>query len=490
MVGARLAMRLFSIVSTLVLVRILTPADFGIIALAQAVPPILDLLTATSFNLAIIRMQAPEVAHYDTAWTLGVLRSAFIAICLVVTAPWQAKFMHEPRIVPVMWVIAAAIFVGSLKNVRLIDYQRDLRFEWITVFMLWGKMQGFIIVMTFAIFWHSYWIIVLANLLNTIIAVPGSYFVARHRLRFSLTGWRELFHFSKWLFLGNICLLTDLQLMTFVVGRYLGMKQVGLYRIGLELASLPITEIAAPVRGPIYSAFAKIYHNIDEIRWNFLNGLAVQSFIILPLTFGLAATAPDVTVIVLGHQWLAVIPLLPIVAFYQLFDAAGHYTHMAMIALNRQQLYTITYYISIALRVPLTIWWALEDGLRGAMLAMLVTSVVNALLWNAQLGRLLRLRWRSAMTSLWRPIVASAIMAAVVLMVSERLPAASNYLDTLLRLVIEVTTGAIAYVALAILFWTIAGTPSDSAEGQILRTIRAGLERVGTIIPFMRRVAR
>ena len=63
-------MRLIGVVSTLVLVRILSPVDFGIVALAQVVAATLDQLTATGFNMAIIRMRAPQAAHYDTAWHL------------------------------------------------------------------------------------------------------------------------------------------------------------------------------------------------------------------------------------------------------------------------------------------------------------------------------------------------------------------------------------------------------------------------------------
>ena len=482
MVSARIGMRLIGVVSTLVLVRILSPSDFGIAALATAFYPALDLLTATGFNQAIIRMRAPRDVHYDTAWTLGIFRGAFIAVCLVASAGWQARFMHEPRIEPLMWVLAGTAFLASLQNVRLVDYQRDLRFEWITLFMLWGKVQGFIIIMLLAIFMHNYWILLLANLLNKLITVPGSYIVARRRPHFSLAGWRDLIHFSKWLFLGNICVVADSQLITIIIGRYLGMTDVGTYQVGTQIAALPISEIAAPVRGPLYSAFSKIYHDIEELRRTFLDGLAIQSLIIVPLTVGVAVTAPEVTAIFLGPRWIAVAPLLPIIASYQLFDAIGHYTHIVMMALNRQRLYTFTYYISIALRVPLTIWWLLEDGLRGAVLALLVTAAVNAVLWNAQLARLLHMRWRRAIIALWRPVLASAMMGGTVLIVSQRLPAASGYHDMMLRLVVEIASGAVAYVALIGLFWLAAGAPGSSPEAQILRTGRAVLGRIEMLL--------
>jgi O-antigen/teichoic acid export membrane protein len=489
MIGARLGMRLIGLISTLVLVRILSPADFGIAALAQAIYPVLDLLTATSFNLAIIRMRAPEAAHYDTAWTLSVIRGVFIAICLVATSRWQADFMNEPRIQPLMWVLAGIAFLNGFQNVRLIDYQRDMRFDLLTLFMLWGKVQAFIIILLLAIFMQNYWILILGNLINRCITVPASYLVARHRPRFSFAGWKDLFQFSKWLFLGNICLLTDLQLMNFVIGHYLGINDVGLYQVGKQVASLPITEIAAPIRGPVYSAFSKIYHDIDLLRRNVVNGLAVQALVILPLTFGLATTAPEVTAIFLGSQWTAVIPLLPILALYHLFDAVGHYTHTVLMALNRQRLYTITYYISIAVRIPLTIWWATADGLRGAMLAMLVTSAINAVIWNYPLRPLLRMRWRSVFPVLWRQILASILMAGVVLLIGYRLRMAPDALSVFARFAIEVASGAISYIGLLGLFWVLAGAPGDSPEANVIRAARVGLARFEAMFRLRRRPA-
>ncbi len=375
-------------------------------ALATAVYPILDLLTATGFNLAIIRMRDPRLEHYDTAWTLGVLRGIFIAAGLVATSGWQARFMHEPRIQPLMWVVAGTALLASLQNVRLIDYRRDLRFNVITWWMIWGKVQVLIITLLLAIVIRNYWILVLGNLLNKFITVPASYFVAPHRPRLSLAGWRDLFGFSKWLFLGNVCLLTDMQLMNFVIGHFLGMSQVGFFQVGRQIAALPVTEIAAPIRAPLYSAFSKIHEDIAALRRTYLDGLSIQCLIVLPLALGVGLTSREVTNVFLGSQWSAVIPLLPVIALYELFDAAGHYIHTVMLALNKQRLYTFTYYASIALRIPLTIWWAMNDGLHGAIMAMLVTAVVNAALWNAQVNRLLHIGWRAAGT--WRSGVPSS----------------------------------------------------------------------------------
>jgi lipopolysaccharide exporter len=473
MIAGRLGMRAIGIVSTLVLVRILAPQDFGIVALAQMVYPILDLLTATGFNLAIIRMRNPDPAHYDTAWTLGVMRGAFIAICLVATSGLQARFMHEPRIAPVMWVVAASAFLDSLQNVRLFDFQRTMRFDLLTMWTLWGKLQGFIIVMLLAIFIRNYWILVVGTLISKMITVPGGYIIMPHRPRFSLAGWRDLFHFSKWLFLGNVCLLLDLQLMNLVVGRYIGMKQVGLFQVGGQIASLPISELAAPIRGPFYSGLSRVADDVRELGRRFLDGLAVQCALVLPLSAGLALTASDVVTLFLGAKWQAVTPILAVITLYQLFDAVGHYVHTIMMVTSRQRAYTLTYYASIAVRVPLTIFSAIHWGLYGACWAMAATALLNAVMWTAQANRILELTWWKELAVCWRSLAACAVMSVCVIILGRWIDPLG--LGSIARLLLNTLVGGTVYVGFHWLLWAAAGRPGLSPEAYAISVLQSVL---------------
>ncbi|MGH7155107.1 MAG: oligosaccharide flippase family protein, partial [Acetobacteraceae bacterium] len=371
-----------------------------------------------------------------------------------------------------------------------VEFQRDMRFDFVMLMMLWRKVQVFAIAMFLTIWLDNYWILVLANFGNRLISVPVSYlFIKPYRPRFSFAAWHELFHFSKWLFLGNICTLADSQVMNFIVGHYLGVTKVGMYQIGNQIAGLPLSEIAAPIRAPFYTAFARLRHDAEHLRRVFLDGLAVQCLVIVPMTVGIACTAPEISGIFLGSRWAAVIPLLPFIALYQLFDASGHYTHNILIALNRQKLYTLTYYCSIAVRIPLTIWLALADGLRGAVIAMLITAAVNAVLWNAQVNRLLRISARRTLTVCWRPLVASGVMAAVLAVLSQQLLAGPDPAGIFFRFGLKVVGGAVIYFVLIAAFWLMAGAPERSPEAYALRVARSVFGRVESLLQFRRRPA-
>ena len=94
MVGLRLAMRCLSIVSQLVLVRLLSPDDFGLVAGAGAAYAILDGLTETSMSMALVQMAAPQPAHYQSAWTLVVLRGLLVGVVVWYSAPFILSLIH------------------------------------------------------------------------------------------------------------------------------------------------------------------------------------------------------------------------------------------------------------------------------------------------------------------------------------------------------------------------------------------------------------
>src|SRR5215468_7350366 len=102
MVLLRLCFRLVGIVSTLVLVRLLSPSDFGLFGLVTGASGVLDTLSQLSLQLALLRMQKPTRAHFDTAWTLGLLRALFFALMLAASAHLLSNFINDQRLPPIV----------------------------------------------------------------------------------------------------------------------------------------------------------------------------------------------------------------------------------------------------------------------------------------------------------------------------------------------------------------------------------------------------
>src|SRR5512140_3285015 len=100
LIGLRWAMRLIGVVSTVVLARLLTPRDFGVVAVAMILVGLFEMLNLTGQAAAIVRHEAPTREHYDSAWTVSLLIGIAIAICILIAAPFTQAYFHEPRAIP------------------------------------------------------------------------------------------------------------------------------------------------------------------------------------------------------------------------------------------------------------------------------------------------------------------------------------------------------------------------------------------------------
>src|SRR5262249_45457483 len=123
MVAARFVDRSIGVVSTVVLARLLLPADFGLVAMAMSIIAALALLGAFNFDLALIQHPSSERRHFDTVWTLDLGVAVVSALTLLILAAPAASFYREPRLSWVMVALAAGALIGGLQNVGVVTFR-------------------------------------------------------------------------------------------------------------------------------------------------------------------------------------------------------------------------------------------------------------------------------------------------------------------------------------------------------------------------------
>ena len=303
MVMKRLAFKGIGLISTLILVRLLAPDAFGLAAIASTAYDTLNAISDLSFALALVKMKAPTRAQYDSAWTLTVLRGFLIGGLIYLTAPWIAEAMREPRLVDITRVMALYPVIWGFENIGLIDFQRDLRFDRLFFYDVLGKIAGFVVVIPAALILHNAWAVVLGTIAPKVVQVPASYIMHPYRPRISFKAGAELLSFSKWLFATNILSLANQYLVVILIGRIGGAGSVGLFRTAEQIGILPVSEVAAPIRGPMYAGYAKVLHDRDRLCRHVIDGLSLTLMIITPLSVGIALVAKLVEQVALGADW-------------------------------------------------------------------------------------------------------------------------------------------------------------------------------------------
>ncbi|MBV8401827.1 MAG: oligosaccharide flippase family protein [Acetobacteraceae bacterium] len=481
MIAMRLAFRGIGLASTLILVRFLSPADFGLVGFVTIAYSVLDQLSDLSSGVALIRMKTPERSHYDTAWTLGVLRGLLTGVLFALAAPLLAAFIQEPRVEPISYVIALLAVIQGFENIGMADLQRELHFNRVFWCGFASKVVGFCSCVPAAFILRSYWALVIGFAGTRLASVVLSYLVSSYRPRFGLKAWRDLLTFSKWMVLVNIQKLIDSYSMVFVVGRMGGPSAIGNYQVAYQIGALPPTEIAAPARQPLYAGYSRAGGDTDRLRLQFLEGLSLMLCLVMPASVGIVLLAKSMTFIFLGKQWLDVAPVVGLCALYALFDSIAHFCEPVFFALHRERSYVHTFTIVLAVRMPGILIGTYLCGLEGAVLSLVASAFFNLLLWLRALRPLIGVTSRNVLGSIWRTMLATCGMMCAVWWTAERWPFSYEIVGAGFRFTsLSLIGGAVQFVGQYSL-WLASAKPAGP-EATLLNLVVGALRRAHRLL--------
>ena len=128
-ISSRWLSRLIGVISTLILVRVLTPEDFGIVALASVFVGLVEVMLELGVAAALIQNREATRDHFDTAWTFSVIQSAAAGLVISCSAPLVAHYYGDPRIATLLVVMGVSSAIQGWENIGVVSFQRELNFK-------------------------------------------------------------------------------------------------------------------------------------------------------------------------------------------------------------------------------------------------------------------------------------------------------------------------------------------------------------------------
>jgi O-antigen/teichoic acid export membrane protein len=481
-IGFRLITRLLGIGSTLTLVRILGPGDFGLVALASSFAQTIDTLANLSPHEAVIRERAPDRAMYDTAFTMSFLRGLLTSAVIAAGAIPAADFFHEPRMMPVLLALAVSTLIGSAENIACVDFMRSFAFH--KEFQLWTvpRVIQVIATITFALIWPTYWALVFGIVTGRTVRTALSYIMRPYLPRLTLSAWRRITGFTIWSWAIYIVGMLRDQAGTVLVGRFFSAASVGVYALGGEIASLPTSELVEPLCRACFPGFSQLRHTGLGVAQTYVRLMAATAILVLPAGVGIAMVADPLVRVAFGPNWLAAIPIIQIFGIAATVGALGSIstTLFSAYAMLRTT-FAIVLGGGIA-RVALLL--ALLPGGGTLMTAALAGMAVGLCEQATTIGiAMLRFRVRPAelVRAVWRSLLGAATMGAALVWLGLGLAPATE--QPWRQMLSAAGTGAAIYVATVALAWLAAGRPEgperdlSALAGGVGRKLRALLLR-------------
>jgi O-antigen/teichoic acid export membrane protein len=465
----RLGMRVLGLVSTLVLVRLLVPADFGLVALATGFVQTIDGMMDLGTQEAVIREAHPGRAFYDTAFTLNLLRGLVVGGLVLAAALPAARFFAEPRLGPVLVFLACVPVLDGLANIGAVDFRRDFAFHKEFALMVLPKLGGILAAITAAVLLRSYVAMLCGIGVNRGLRMVMTYVMHPYRPRFSLQARRDLAGYSLWTWLLSLAVLLRDRCDTLLLGRLTGPAIVGFYSVGAEIAALPTTELIEPLCRASFSGFAAARRAGVAVGETWLRLMGTAALLTLPAGVGLSLIAGPLVALAFGPGWEQAVPVLRVLALggtMMVFGQVSLHLMSAHALLGRLVGITLTgAVLRVALLAALIPLW----GLTGAALAAAGAILVEQALTVGMALRRFRVGIGAFLGVVWRPAVASAGMAVVLWGLGVGWTSGGG----VAALVYGVLAGAAAYGGVLLVVWIAAGRPRG-AEADVLSVLRRG----------------
>jgi O-antigen/teichoic acid export membrane protein len=432
------------LVTTAVLARLLSPEDFGLVAIATVAITYVAIIQDAGLTGALIQRREDAERTANVVFTLNLALGAVLAVVTALIAPWVARFFGEPDATQLIRVLGLTFAIAPLGATHQAQLERDLAFQRRMVPDIATAVIKGIVAIPLAFAGYGAWALVIGQVAGVIAGAALSWVVlpwmprltVDRRLTRSLLGFGVPFAYNN----GLHAVMSTIDYI--IVGRVLGTMALGIYTVAFRIPELLVLSTVAAFNRVAFPAFASVQNDPAALRRGYLRSIRFLATLIVPICLGLAVAARPIVLVFFGDTWTDTIPLVRLLALYALVSVVTSTDGDAYKAMGIPGLLARLGTVRIALMIP-ALYVGTRWGLIGVAVAMLVVGVVMTIARVLVSSRVLGAGVGSILGELMPATVAGLAMSAAV--VATLLVTASGAL--LVQLVCSVAVGAAAYTA-------------------------------------------
>ena len=440
----RLGSQLLSWAVAIVIARFLTPADYGLFAMALTVVAAIELFREFGLGAAIIQRHDLTAEHLNTIFWIVALVGTALVVILWVGAELAAAFYAEPRLVWLLRILGLTVLFNIIGFVPYSLLTKEIEFLRRSVAAMLGAVSSSVVALSLAYLGYGVWALVVGQLVNAAIFNMALLVAARWLpgLRLSFRNMGEIFKFGLRLAAVSAVGLCSPIVNRVLIGRFLGGPALGLFTMAETLAEALHKISSAVIHQLSLPVFAKLKREDGELRRYFLKITKYLALAILPAQIGMALVAYDLIAILLTAQWTPMVTLFQIFCVGKLIHILSLPAHPLLVARGRAAT-LLKFYAAGAIVTAAAIMLGSQIGLLAVGAAWLGAFAALKIVLVSLALREVGIKVRIYLSNIGPPVVATMAMSVTVL-VARHLDAGSAGVQ---RLALEVILGAFVYVA-------------------------------------------
>ena len=336
-VGAQVARIVLQVASVVVLARLLTPAQFGLVAMVTAVIGVADLLR--DFGLSLASVQAKDVSHAERSnlfWANTGLGTACALLAAGLT-PAIVALYDEPELTAVVPPLAAVFLLSGMTTQYRADLARRLRFGTVAAADLAGPAAGIATAVCLAAGGAGVWALVAQQLVGAattlvVVVAAGRWLPDRYRRDVPVS---RFFRFGGAVLGTQLLSYVTRNVDSVAIGAVRGPADLGLYSRAYQLVMVPINQINAPLTNVAVPVLARVHEDREKLGAGLRRAQLVACYVTAPLLVVAAALAGPLVDLVLGESWHHVAPILAVLAIGGIFRSVSQIAYWGYLATGR-----------------------------------------------------------------------------------------------------------------------------------------------------------
>lgn len=400
--------------STAILARMLTPADFGYVAMATVVTEFAALFSNFGFNALLVQRRRINRLQVDTVFWASLALGIVLALAVFVASYFAGALFADPRVSDLLRVLCIAFVLSGLTTVPNVVLMRLMRFHsefWINIITVAVRT---LVAIGFAYAGFGVWSLVAGALTGGVMQVLLGFAAVpyRPRLRFHggyLAGtWRT----SSSYFGGGLLFYANMNVDLLLIGRHLGATPLGFYQNSRSLTDEIRARIAMPLQQVLFPAFSAVQTDRERMQQMLMRSGRMLAAVVIPMGVGVSALAQELVPVLYGPQWLAMIPVIGMFGLSAALKASTAIATPLFNANNRVGL-ALKYNFVATVLIVVAVWLAMPYGIEAVAQVVALVSLFSLLVLRVAIG-LIGLGTGDIWRMLSAPCIASLVMWFVV----------------------------------------------------------------------------
>lgn len=449
----RCSSQIISFVVSIILARLLTPDDYGLIGLITVFINILLVFAQSGLGNALVQRKNIDDTEFSTVFYFSLVFSLVLYGILWSIAPYIAKFYNEVRLVKIVRVLGVTVIIGAVNSVQQAYVQKTMQFKKFFTSTLAGTIASAIIGIYMAYNNYGVWALVWQQLINQVSHIVILWFTVKWRpkLVFSFKKMRILFSFGWKMLCSSLLGTLYNNVYSLTIGKFYSASDLGYYNRGSQFPNMIITNINTTIDNVLFPAMSEVQDERDRLKSITRRSIKTSTFFIFPAMAGLAAVARPLTILLLTEKWLPAVPFIQFCCFTYAFWPIHTANLQAIKAVGRSDIFLGLEIIKKVIGIIVLVI-TIPFGLYKMMIGKCFTAVLSSFINAYPNKKLLNYSYFEQIKDIIPNLVLSIVMCIIVLLI--------NFLrmNLVLTIFIQFVLGCLVYFSGAKIF------KFDSAE--------------------------